>query len=195
MRPSKEPPQPRKPALDSDPWPDVNEGVQNVSRPLLMVDIDGVISLFALPGQSWADRHPSEGSFHSIDGIPHFLSSTAATHLLALASHFDLVWASGWEEKAEEHLPRLLGLPAGRPYLQFARAVGKANAHWKLEAIETHAAGRALAWVDDALNEECREWAQQRSAPTLLVETAPEHGLTAAHTETLLNWARELTRT
>jgi hypothetical protein len=168
------------------------DGVQESSRPLLMVDIDGVISLFATPGRSWADRRTSEGSFHSIEGIPHFLSSIAAAHLLGLAAHFDLVWASGWEEKADEHLPHLLGLPKGLPFLRFARAVGKSNAHWKLEAIETFACGRPLAWIDDAFNEACQEWARERSALTLLVQTRPEHGLTSREAQQLVGWAQAL---
>ena len=84
------------------------------SRPLLMVDIDGVISLFGGRRRRGAGRRP-RARLHSIEGIPHFLSSTAAAHLLDLRAIFDLVWASGWEEKADEHLPRLLGLPARLP--------------------------------------------------------------------------------
>jgi Swiss Army Knife RNA repair-like protein len=163
-----------------------------------MVDIDGVISLFGGSGQAawWRERTDDErapaGSLHSIDGIPHFLSSTAAAHLLALSSLFELVWASGWEERANEHLPRLLGLPPGLPFLSFARAVGRSNAHWKLEAIDAHAGERALAWVDDALNDACHDWARERAAPTLLVQTDPEHGLTARETRRLADWARAL---
>ncbi len=157
-----------------------------VSRPLLMVDIDGVISLFAGPDGG------QPGAFHSIEGIPHFLSATAAAHLLELEICFDLVWASGWEEKADEYLPRLLGLPAGLPHLSFERSVGRTNAHWKLAAIERHAGGRPLAWLDDALNEECREWARLRPAPTLLVETDPRTGLTGREAELLTSWARSL---
>jgi hypothetical protein len=163
-------------------------------RPLLMVDIDGVISLFGVSLQLNADPRLGEGSFHSIEGIPHFLSSTAAAHLLELGALFDLVWASGWEERANDHLPHLLGLPAGLPFLRFSRSVGRSNAHWKLDAIEAHAAGRALAWVDDALNEECREWAAARSAPTLLVQTEPELGLTAREARLLEEWAQRLAR-
>lgn len=161
------------------------------SRPLLMVDIDGVISLFGGP-PVWGKASPAEGSFHSIEGIPHFLSAIAAAHLLELADIFDLVWASGWEEKADEYLPRLLGLPAGLPHLSFERPVGRANAHWKLEAIERHADGRPLAWLDDALSEECRSWALARQAPTLLVQTDPRLGLTDAEAVLLGNWARSL---
>ena len=154
--------------------------------PLLLVDIDGVISLFGFePGER------PEGSFHSIDGIPHFLSSTAAAHLLALARGFELVWASGWEEKANEYLPHLLGLPA-LPHLSFERSVGRTNAHWKLDAINAYAAARPLAWIDDAFNDACHEWAGARGAATLLVQTMPANGLTGHEAETLERWASSL---
>jgi hypothetical protein len=161
--------------------------------PLLMVDIDGVISLFG----GWervaaAQDAPLDGSFHSIDGTPHFLSATAAAHLLELSSVFELVWASGWEERANEHLPHLLGMPPGLPFLRFERAVGRANAHWKLDTIDAYAGDRALAWLDDALNDACHAWAQRRAAPTLLVQTDPRHGLTASEATRLAGWALAL---
>ncbi len=166
--------------------------------PLLMVDIDGVVSLFGgwerggREADGEAGGRSPEGSFHSIDGMPHFLSSTAAAHLLDLASMFELVWASGWEERANEHLPHLLGLPRDLPFLRFQRAVGRSNAHWKLDAIDTFAGGRALAWLDDALNDACHEWALARAAPTLLVQTDPRRGLTASEATRLADWARAL---
>jgi hypothetical protein len=172
-----------------------------VSKPLLMVDIDGVVSLFGLPGPAsggeaspgvGGEGWPVEGSFHSIDGIPHFLSSTAGAHLLALSGVFDLVWASGWEEKANEYLPHLLGLPAPLPFLRFSRTPGgtrTTHAHWKLESIEEYAGGRSLAWIDDAFNAACHAWAKARPSPTLLVSTAPERGLTSREAELLVAWA------
>jgi hypothetical protein len=168
-------------------------------RPLLMVDIDGVISLFGgAPAGigAWSDRHAVAGGlFHSIDGIPHFLSSAAAAHLLDLAKDYDLVWASGWEEKVDEYLPRLLGLPAGLPFLRFERSQGAGTSiagHWKLDAIDAHAGTRALAWIDDAFDESCHVWASARLAPTLLVQTTPARGLTSAEASLLQIWAREL---
>ena len=155
-------------------------------KPLLLVDIDGVISLFG------GDVGSQSGSFHSIEGIPHFLSSTAAAHLLDLSEHFQPAWCSGWEEKANEHLPHLLGLPADMPFLRFDRAVGRSNAHWKLDAIDSYAGDRPLAWIDDAFNPACHEWAGARTAPTLLVQTAPAIGLGASEAELLLGWAHVL---
>jgi hypothetical protein len=181
--------------------------MQAKEQPLLMVDIDGVISLFGFAGQApWvggqsADR-PSreiahEIAFHTVEGIPHCLSRTAAAHLLELAEDFELVWASGWEERAEEHLPALLGLPAGLPFLRFGRGVGgigSTNAHWKLTAIESYAGTRPLAWIDDSFNDACHEWARARPAPTLLVQTSPERGLTSTESSRLTHWARALPR-
>lgn len=175
------------------------DGTKEPCRPLLMVDIDGVISLFGgwqrvgLGVQdSSVDGWTRDGSFHSIDGTPHFLSSTAAAHLLALSDLFELVWASGWEERANEHLPHLLGLPPALPFLRFARAVGRSNAHWKLDAIDAYAGQRPLAWIDDAFNPACHEWAEARGAPTLLVQTVPEDGLTSLETQQLADWAETL---
>ncbi len=160
------------------------------TKPLLMVDIDGVISLFGVPSKHMDGS--VDGSFHVIEGMPHFLSATAATHLLALASLFELVWASGWEERADEHLPYLLGLPKALPFLRFSRTVGRANAHWKLDAIGTYADGRPLAWIDDAFNHACHLWAEERQAPTLLVQTDPELGLMRAEAQRLEEWALAL---
>jgi hypothetical protein len=168
-----------------------------------MIDIDGVISLFGggLGGTGGGtvgiDPYTRpEGIFRSIDGIPHFLSSVAAAHLLALAEDFDLVWCSGWEEKAEEHLPHLLGLPAGLPFLRFERSRGAGTSiagHWKLAAIDAYAGDRPLAWIDDAFDDSCHAWAAARPAPTLLVETQPAVGLRSSEAGLLVAWAREVT--
>ena len=163
---------------------------QMLGKPLLLVDIDGVISLWG-----WdADMRPG-GTWTLVDGIAHFLSTEAAQHLLDLRSDFDLVWCSGWEEKADETLPRAIGL-GPFPHLSFDRPVGgrtAPRAHWKLDAIDAHAGPeRPLAWVDDAFNPACHAWAAERSAPTLLVATEPATGLVAEHAGRLRAWARAL---
>lgn len=166
--------------------PDSKELPQTSDKPVLLVDIDGVISLWGFG----SDERPA-GTWHSVEGIPHFLSSTAAGHLHALAEWFDPIWCSGWEERAGEHLPGLLGVPA-LPHLSFDRNPGRAHAHWKLAAIEQHAGDRPLAWIDDALDERCERWAAERAAPTLLVRTDPAVGLTGDGVEQLQRWAAAL---
>jgi hypothetical protein len=161
-------------------------------RPLLLLDIDGVISLFG-----FSPLHPPAGSFHAIEGLPHFLSAAAASQLHRLADAFELTWASGWEDRANDHLPHLLGLPGPLPFLRFGRSKGAGSsmrAHWKLDAVDSHAGRRPVAWVDDAFDASCERWAAQRAAPTLLLWTEPAVGLTEAGTEELIGWAAELTR-
>ncbi|MCW2967132.1 MAG: hypothetical protein JWM71_904 [Solirubrobacteraceae bacterium] len=150
---------------------------------MLLVDIDGVVSLFGFD----PDERPP-GSWHIVEGIAHFLSSTAAAHLHELAQSFDPVWCSGWEERADENLPVLLGAPV-LPHLSFDRNPGRGHAHWKLAAIEAHVGDRPLAWIDDALDDACEQWAAQRAAPTLLVRTDPRVGLTADQVSQLHVWA------
>jgi hypothetical protein len=159
--------------------------LQSGGKPLLFVDIDGVLSLFGFPSDS---RPP--GRWLNVDGVLHLISATAAQHLHRLASRFELVWCSGWEEKANEHLLAFLSLTQPLPFLTFAAQ--EHAPHWKLPAIEAHAGDRPLAWIDDAHDDACRAWARTREArlaPTLLVATEPPAGLTDDHVALLERWA------
>jgi hypothetical protein len=157
-----------------------------VDKPLLLIDIDGVISLFGFD----AGRKPA-GRFEVVDGIAHFLSATAGEHLRKLAATFELAWCSGWEDKANDYLPTALGLPGPLPHLTFAGAPNGSGRHWKLDAIDVYAGPeRPLAWVDDDHDERCQEWAERRPGATLLIATEPAVGLTADHVQALLAWGR-----
>jgi hypothetical protein len=156
-------------------------------RPVLFVDVDGVISLF---GFDHADR--PKGSFHSIDGIPHLLGADAGGRLGRLAERYEMVWATGWEEKANEYLPHLLGMPGHLPVLTFDGRAVFGTAHWKLEAMDEYAGDRPAAWIDDSLDERCTSWARRRQAPTLLVQTDSAVGITDEQVERLLLWAEEV---
>jgi hypothetical protein len=155
------------------------------SRPILAVDVDGVISLFGFDGP--LDQAP--GRFHLIDGIAHCISDRAGPELLRLAEVYELIWATGWEDRANDQLPLILGLPE-LPALHFDGRARFGTAHWKLEALAEYSRERPLAWIDDSLDESCHAWAATRAAPTLLVPTESDVGITPAHTETLLHWVR-----
>ena len=156
--------------------------------PLLLIDVDGVISLFGFdPAQ------PPAGRLELVDGIAHLLSATAGEHLRELSGRFELVWCTGWEERANDYLPMALGLPAPLPHLTFERDLARAGAHWKLAAIDAYAGrSRPLAWIDDGHDHRCEAWAAARPAPTLLVATEPAIGLTGRHVAELVAWAAAL---
>jgi hypothetical protein len=167
-------------------------------KPLLFVDVDGVISLFGFregyglaPGDAPFANCPP-GRLHSINGVMHYISSECGDRLLRLAERYDLIWATGWEETANDYLPHLLGLPGNLPFLTFDGRVAAGAAHWKVDAIAEHAGERPLAWIDDNIDDSCRAWAARRSAPTLIIETLRHEGMGQEHVELLLDWAAGL---
>jgi hypothetical protein len=161
--------------------PGVGDGGEG---PLLAVDVDGVISLFGFePG-----LEDPPGELTLIDGMLHCISLGAGERLRRLAEHYELVWATGWEERANDHLPQLLGLPESLPYLTFAGRAAFGSAHWKVDALDEYAGERPLAWIDDNIDETCRTWAAERAAPTLLVPTESDRGLEELHVQVLLDW-------
>ncbi len=161
--------------------------IQSMSKPILAVDVDGVISLFGF------EQPPSreEARFELVDGMVHCISLAAGERLKRLSEHYELVWATGWEEKANDYLPNILGLPE-LPHLSFDGAARFGSAHWKLGPLDEYGKGRAMAWIDDSFDESCYEWARGREEPTLLVPTESELGLEEVQVEALTAWARGL---
>lgn len=153
-------------------------------RPVLALDVDGVISLFGFGGRI----SEAPGRFHLINGMAHCIPDGIGGMLERLASSYEIVWATGWEDRANERLPDILGLPDQLPFLTFDGRARFGTAHWKTDALDRYAGERALAWVDDSIDVTCRAWANERSAPTLLVQTESDIGLTERHVEALLGW-------
>ena len=147
-------------------------------KPLLLLDVDGVISLFGFDSQA-----PPPGRWTNVEGVPHLLSINALDLVNRLEATFQCVWCTGWDEKASYHLP------GRRPHVPIP------DAGWKIPAIDAYVQpDRPLAWVDDRHDERHRAWAAARPGPTLLVDTEPALGLTEAHVERLEAWAAELSR-
>ena len=151
----------------------------------MAVDIDGVISLFGF------EEQPAHTQLQLVDGVPHCISLVCGERLLRLSEHFELVWASGWEDKANFYLPQLLGLPE-LPHISFDVAARSGGAHWKLTGMDTYCGERPIAWVDDNFDASCYEWAERRPAPTVLVPTEPHLGLEEGHVDALSAWATSL---
>lgn len=186
--------------------------------PILAVDVDGVISLFGFD----SPPPPSIAAWHLIDGTPHCISLAAGERLSRLGACFDLVWATGWQERANDRLPQVIGI-GPLPVIQFdlpatgqipgpdtdgnqtsgmvpseecgSAGIGSVAGHWKLDALERYADRRPIAWIDDSFDESCFEWAERREAvglPTLLAPTEPEIGIEEGHVAVLEAWSLEV---
>ena len=161
-------------------------------KPLLLVDVDGVLSLFTKPGTPAPIRPDTH--FHNEHGMGHLIAKENCERLRLLQDSYDLVWATGWEEKANDELVRIVGLPGPLPVISFDKGKGKYDhqAHWKLGAIEDFIGDRPTAWIDDALDDKCVTWAAERPHPTLLVRVESHIGLDDEAFQELSSWSNSL---
>lgn len=155
----------------------------HLPRPLLLLDVDGVLNPFAAPTCPPGYR---EHAFFPDDDPPVRLNDSHAHWMALLADRFDLAWATGWEDEANTYLAPFFNLPP-LPVIRFP-PVPFAPAE-KVPPIAAFAGDRPTAWVDDAHTQEAREWAGSRAARTLLAATDPARGLTEETMEVLLRWS------
>lgn len=176
-----------------------SDGHANASaenRPILAIDVDGVISLFG-----YDEIPPPEvARFELIDGTPHCVSIPAAERIRRLADQFELVWATGWQDRANDRLALITGI-GPLPVIEFdahreqGAAAGTTAAHWKLGAITAFCGERPVAWIDDSFDQSCFDWAESREEsgfPTLLVPTDPAIGFEEAQAAATADWAASI---
>lgn len=154
-----------------------------MSKPLLLLDVDGVLNPFA--AEACPEGYREYLFFEGEEPVR--LCPVHGSWLAELAEHYELVWATGWEDEANEFLAPVLALPR-LPVIRFP-AVPFAPAE-KVPAIAAFVGELPVAWIDDAHTPEAHAWAAARTAPTLLVGTDPAQGLTQDMIGELVNWSR-----
>ena len=180
------------------------------TRPLLLLDIDGPLN----PWEANPNRRPEGYTTHRLDPVDQhgekwtswnrkpirvWLKPAHGPQLLALASRFDLTWASTWGPEAD----RLIGPAIGLPELSYVNFWAENKnpekpervngVYWKTPLLLTYAAGRPFVWVDDEISDADREYVAQRHiGPALLYHVSPRLGLLEPDFEALANWASKL---
>jgi hypothetical protein len=155
-------------------------------KPLLFLDVDGVIDLKLLPASL------PGGKWHHLGLVQAHLAEHAAEHVRALATRYDIVWATGWEQGGSRRFRPLRGLEHDLHVLQFGLDAASGSSHWKVEEIDRAGGKRAVAWLADRIEARDRKWARRRSAPTLLVQNDPDRGITDYEVARLIEWADTL---
>lgn len=154
-------------------------------RPILLVDVDGVLN-------PWLAEECPDG-FAAYEFFPGERVLLCAEHgklLMSLAAVYELVWATAWEHQANELICPVLGMPE-LPVVEFP--LTDDLFFRKLPAVIEAVGDRPCAWIDDEHDADHYAWAEQRAAPTLIVDIDPAVGLTSDVAARLANWAASLT--
>ena len=159
-------------------------------KPLLLIDVDGVISLFGFDAGA-----PPPGRLALIDGHAHLLSQRAGTCCAAWRRASSPCGARAGRTAPTSTCRCLLGLPRAWPHVRLDRgstSVGTSVAgHWKLAPIDAFAGpDRPLAWIDDVLDDACDAWAAARPGRRCSSRRTPAVGLTEAHEAAADAWLR-----
>ncbi|WP_405015616.1 hypothetical protein [Kitasatospora sp. NBC_01539] len=180
---------------------------------MLLVDVDGPLNPYAAKPH----RRPEGYGTHRLLtprweaaerrrltawGLPHkpvrplrvWLNEDHGRALTALP--FDLVWATTWEEEANDFVAPILGLPA-LPFVPWPspRPEPAGGVFWKTPEIVSWAAGRAFAWVDDNITDADRAFVHaHHDGPALLHRIDPQAGLADQDFTLLADWAASLDR-
>jgi len=144
-------------------------------RPLLLIDVDGVLNPLA-------SKPPPGFGEHRLAGFLVRLSPQHGQWLLELERdhNFELVWATSWEHEANDLIGPVIGLPE-LPVIELFNTQISSGATWKLNAIRDYVGDRPFAWFDDDIGGDGYAWAKRRTRklniPTRFIEIPPLVGL------------------
>lgn len=153
-----------------------------MSRPLLLLDIDGVL-------QPVGSSVPPGYQRIVTDDATVVLHAAHGRWLAELADDVEIVWASTWGGRAN----RLIGARLGLPELTHIELADlPRDGTRKLQAVKSFVDERPFAWIDDELYEDAFAWAEGRGEPTLLRRTRASVGLTREDVEAVAAFVRGL---
>lgn len=160
-------------------------------KPLILLDVDGVLNAFTKPGPHWQEHRAAagSGSFRVI------LNPDHGPMLLTLAAETgaELVWATTWEHDANLSIGPLIGLPE-LPVIEVSAGTEVPGVLWKTPAVAEYVQGRPFVWFDDDLNRADRGYLKRHEGvgDFLIVDVGPRKGLTGRHLEMAADWLSNL---
>lgn len=154
-------------------------------RPVLLLDLDGVLNPFAAP--TCPDGYQERVFFEGEE--PGRYCPAHGAWIEELAAAGELWWATGWGEHANERFLPMLGV-GPLPVVRFPAVPFEPEL--KVPAVDLVAGDRPAAWIDDNHTPRGLRWAAARPAPTLLVSIDPAVGWQRCDVDHVLDWAARL---
>lgn len=151
-----------------------------MEKPILFLDVDGVLNVFS------RDMKQREVLLKEPGSYEHRLYPTKFTQpfMRWAWDTFDVQWCTAWRLDANR-IAKWAGLPE-RPDATICRS-GKLM-DWKLEGVQNFLQGRTplCIWIEDGIGEEAESWTEKQ--PNFLyIHTNPKHGVRRKHVFALMD--------
>jgi HAD domain in Swiss Army Knife RNA repair proteins len=159
-----------------------------MTRSLILLDVDGVLNPSRRPGPGWlVEQITVDGETYPVRLNPHH-----GAELLALADDTgaELVWATTWNQHANEEIGPRIGLPELRVLQMPNEGWTGFGANPKTQAVATQTGGCPFVWFDDALSRHDRIYLDDHVGRNTfrLIHIGQRRGLTAKHITQARTW-------
>ncbi|GII59802.1 hypothetical protein Pth03_81910 [Planotetraspora thailandica] len=157
-------------------------------RPLILVDVDGVLNPSRRSSLHYR-RHLCAvgGQVYKV-----LLDRRHGARLSSLArdTEAELVWATTWEEHANVEIAPRIGLPRLPVITVTTDPTSRAGENFKTRGVADYVDGRPFVWFDDSLGAADHEYlrAHEGVGDFLLVDVDPRYGLTEDHLAQAREW-------
>lgn len=161
------------------------------NKPFFLIDIDGVLN------PDWSNSEAKKNGirriWHVQSGSVRYrmlLNPTHGSWLNELSEFFQLVWATTWQDEANDAIRHKLGIPE-LPVIYFTSKEWVTN-HSKVPDVLNYVGDTPFVWIEDDLTDRDREMLKNSGTNHRIFEIDPKIGFQREHVDAALKWNSEL---
>lgn len=159
------------------------------TKPLLFIDVDGVLNRMVTPAVA-AERGLLSVRLTPSTSTISFMMNLDVNDgpvLMGMTDVFDLAWGTTWENDANTLIAPKIGLPGDLPV-----ATTRYHEYSKAKGVLRLAAGRPFVWLDDALSAQDKQQIFADSPDSMVIDVNESVGLSAKNLKVARTWAQGL---